>query len=1045
MYRSIILLFVSLVFVSSSNSLAEDVNFNRDIRPILSDKCYFCHGPDAENREADLRFDTSEGSKEAIASGEFLSRIMSDDPDSIMPPPSSKLSLTKDEKAKLKAWVKAGSKYEGHWAFQSLPKNIPVPTVKNKNWSKVALDKFVLAKLEAEKITPSKEADALRWLRRVRFDLTGLPPTPKEIENFQSKLKLDKEKVYKDEVDRILALPSYGEHMAVGWLDAARYADSYGYQSDKLNTQWPYRDWVISAFNNNLPYDKFLTWQLAGDLLENPTREQRLATAFNRIHRLNNEGGAVYEEWRLENVSDRVHTFGTAVLGLTLECCRCHDHKYDPISARDYYSLSAFFNSIDENGLYDRTAKVPSPTMLLPTDEQQTKLQQAKERLEIAIAAEKKAVLESKKNFEKIDTHNVSKAFPKPRLTIDFDTPFNNEKKKVYHTSTGDRGWTTQFDLIPVENNPVSRVGEKDSPRNAILLDGERGFTTHGVTPFDRWTPFSVVITFKETKRVKHRAYIAHHTRGTDTGPNGWDLTINDGFVDSRMYRVWPGNAIGVRTVEPIPSNQWHQLAATYDGNSTANSLKLYLNGEPLETEVLRDSMVKSANVKVDHGGEFVIGQRFRDRGFDGTLLDDVRLFEDDLNQTQLKSLATGEPIIWNHEMYVSMIDENCIAAKKKRLEAMKEFVMAEEVMNEIPIMEELSKPIPAHILARGEYDAPKNEKTLVQRETFKEILPRFPDGATKDRLGLAKWTNLSDHPLTSRVFVNRVWANFFGRGLVNTPENFGLQGELPTHPELLDWLARDFVEHKWDVKRLCRQIVLSATYRQDSTTTPELLKRDPENHLLARGPAYRLGAEQIRDMALASSGLLNPMMGGQPVSPYQAGGDLWKESNSMSPAYKQSVGKSLYRRSIYSVWKRTSPLPNMMAFDTSSREVCTVERSRTNTPLQALVLMNDVQFVEACKVLAEKILLKDKGSNENISAAFLALAGRLPDANESNELQKLLAEEEVYYSKNKDEAEKLIAQGEKKTNSKIETHKLAALTNVCQVILNLDASIWKR
>ena len=848
--------------------------------------------------------------------------------------------------------------------------------------------------------------------------------------------------------------PAFGEHMAVAWLDAARYADSYGYQSDKLNTQWPYRDWVVAAFNANLPYDDFLTWQLAGDLLPNPTRDQLVATAFNRIHRLNNEGGAVFEEWRIENVADRVHTFGTAILGLTMECSRCHDHKYDPISMRDYYSLSAFFNSIDESGVYDRTQKVPCPSLLLPTEEQQAALQSARRNLILAEANWQKQKANAKQKFaewKKPPRDEVS--VPDLRLALGFDRAFENSLKSIYHPSQSDRGWAPMVELVKVTDSPVAPLNNQDAAdktknsvqRLALKLDGERGITTHGIEPFDRWTPFTVVVSLRETKRVAERSLIAHHTRGTDCGYNGWDLTIVNGHLESRMYRVWPGNAIGVRTVERIPKDRWHQVSATYDGSSHAAGLKLYLNGRPLKTTILRDRVRKSANVKVDHGGEFVVGQRFRARGLDGGLIDDVRVFTRDLTGYELEFLATGRTGKSSLEYFTSAIDQECRSAWQELTVARKAFVMAEEAMNEIPIMQEMATPRPAHILARGQYDAPTDNSTLVKRDVLSGLSIPFPKEAPRDRLGLAKWVTDSRHPLTARVAVNRLWSNFFAEPLVRTPENFGSQGALPTHPHLLDWLARDFINSGWNVKRFCRNIVLSATYRQDSATPRKLLEKDPTNRLLARGPAYRLSAEQIRDVALAASGLLNGARGGPPVSPYQPGGDLWRESNGMSPAYQQSVGQSLYRRSLYSVWKRTVPLPNMMAFDATPREVCTVKRARTNTPLQALVLLNDVQFVEACRALAARSIRSTKGDASRVAFAFQAFTGRAPDETEQSTLIRLLGEERAWFAKHKDDAEKLVAHGESRSPTETDVVELAAMTTICQAVLSLDATVWKR
>lgn len=1052
-----ILLVIAVLFTASGLP-ADDIDFNRDIRPILSDKCYFCHGPDDENREAGLRFDIREEAIDVIEAGELVDRIGSDDPDVIMPPPRAKLPLTDQEKRLLEQWVEQGAPYARHWAFEILPSAVDVPITAESDWPRETLDRFVLAKMEQQGLMPSVEASPLRWLRRATLDLTGLPPSLEQIRTFERSLRIGEQQAYEEVVDGLLASTAFGEQMAVAWLDAARYADSYGYQSDKLNTQWPYRDWVVGAFNDNLPYDQFLTWQLAGDLLENPTREQLVATAFNRIHRLNNEGGAVFEEWRLENVADRVHTFGTAVLGLTMECCRCHDHKYDPIPMRDYYSLSAYFNSIDESGVYDRTEKVPCPSLLLPTAQQEAALQDAKKRMLESEDRYTSELVEARKRYQEwTPDSDAPLAIPDLRIALAFDQDFDNSIKDVYHPSESDRKWTQMPQLVAVENSPIERLErslatddrESDSSpmRRALQLDGERGVTTHGIEPFDRWLPMSVVVTFRETRRSPLRSLIAHHTRGTDCGYNGWDLTIEDGHLESRMARVWPGNAISVRTTQPIPVDNWHQVTATYDGLSRAAGLKIFLNGEELETEVVRDRLKKSCNVKVDHGGEFVVGQRFRARGLAGGLIDDVRVYDRELTAVELKTLAFGQQPLDeakpDFDYYASAIDQQVRAAMSRLTEARKAFVMAEEVMDEIPIMEETDPPRPAHMLARGEYDAPKNDETLVTRQTLSGLPIALPEDAPNNRLGLARWVTDRQHPLTARVAVNRFWANFFTSPLVRTPENFGSQGELPTHPELLDWLARDFVESGWDVKRLCKSIVLSATYRQDSSATPERLAVDPSNRWLSRGPAHRLGAEQIRDLALAAAGLLNPEVGGPPVSPYQPGEDLWKESNGMSPPYQQSVGTALYRRSLYSIWKRTAPLPNMMAFDTTTREVCTVERSRTNTPLQALVLLNDVQFVEASRVLAAELAVMSEG--EQIETAFLRLTGRVPDPRERQLLGDLLAEEEAYYSAHPVQAKKLLTRGDAQINQKIDAAKLAALSNVCQAILNLDATIWKR
>ncbi len=1046
----------AIVFGSSLNA-DETIDFNRNILPLLSDRCFLCHGPDSGSNDSGFRLDSAEAATKELPSGEGLAivpgdiassvivqRIDSTDESILMPPPDSNLSLSPDEKMLLRKWIEQGGEYKGHWAFEPLPRIVTVPEIADSQWASSSIDAFVEKRMSQVGLSPSPSAPAWQWLRRTSFDLTGLPPSPELVTQFGSN---PTEGEYEKMVDRLLESPHFGEKMAVGWLDSARYADSYGYQSDRLNYQWPYRDWVVNAFNENLPYDQFLQWQLAGDLMPNPTQEQLLATTFNRLHRTNNEGGAVFEEWRVENVADRVHTFGTAMLGVTMECCRCHDHKFDPITMRDYYSMFAFFSATDDNGMYDRADKVPSPSMLLPNEQQQMQLTdaalvvtQAEQQLNLIVNEAIARYRDGVTSQPMVDSPWLSGL----KLALDFDRPYDDSLSPIYFPAMDDQKVAEPLPLVDVPECEIARMQPSSNNRMALRLDGERGITTHGIEDFDRWTPFSLVLTFRETSRNADQVVLAQHTHGTDAGYNGWDLTLKDGLVQSRMYRVWPGNAIAIQTVQPLAIDQWHQIAATYDGSSSAKGLKLFLNGKPLETIVLRDDVLKSANVDVGFGGELTIGQRFRSRGFADGLIDDLRVFNRDLSRAELAYIATGKPQLESVESFVRANDAIVIDAAEKLAAARKAYVMLEESIDEIAIMRDSKDPIPAHILARGQYDAPKTTQTRVQPDTFESIKPAFPPKAPRNRLGLAQWLTQDDHPLTARVAVNRLWIQFFGTGLVKSADNFGRQGDLPTHPELLNWLARDLIDSGWDIKQLCKTIVLSKTYRQSSRSTPTLQEVDPFNKLLARGPSYRLSAEAIRDLSLAASGLLNEKAGGPPVSPYQAGGDLWRESNGMSPPYQQSLGTDLYRRSIYSVWKRTAPLPNMMAFDATPREVCIVGRSRTNTPLQALVLLNDVQFLEASRVIAQNVIDKQDTDVSRIHAAFLALTARKADDFELNQLQKLLTEERNFYSDNPSAAQKLIENGESQSKPDA-APELAAMTIVCQAILNLDATIWKR
>ncbi len=1049
----IIILFVCVGWLSAvraaSAATVPPVSYGRDIRPILSDKCFKCHGPDAETREAKLRLDTREGIvAKAVVPGqaeksELVKRVLSEDDEERMPPPDSKLTLTGEQKELLRRWVAEGATFTEHWSFEPLPEKIDVPHVSNKAWLRQPFDNFVLARLEAEKLQPTAPAAPLRLLRRATLDLTGLPPTADECRAFESVPPDRLDAAYAAAIDRLLASPAFGEHLATAWLDAARYADSYGYQSDQLNTQWPYRDWVVRAFNSNLPYDQFLTQQLAGDLLPNANRDQILATAFNRLHRMTNEGGTIAEEARVEGVADRVQTFGTAILGLTVECSRCHDHKYDPITMRDYYAISAFFNSIDENGMYDSAAKVPAPSLLLPNEQQEVQLAAARKKIAESEAALADVLKSGKQRFE------AWLPAAKPVTDADLAASYSFE-------SDGDK----------IANGVADKKGECSAANvrraagvrgKALRFDGDSGASFSDVFQVDRWDPFTLDFWLRDTVANEQPVVVLQRTYGTDVGYNGFDLMLRGGVLEARFYRVWPGNGIGVRSCKLIAKDKWQHVAVTYDGSSSAKGLKLFLDGQELATEVLRDHLYKKACAAIYGGGQLTLAQRFRDRGFKDGEIDELRIFDRAISPLEVRNLqnenalrdALAKPADHAAELeayYFSAIDEPAREATQALRQARHELVELEEPLQEVPVMHEMTEARPTYILARGVYDAPKTEANRVGRDTFAKFLMPFPQAVPRNRLGLAQWLTDPHHPLTARVFVNRVWANFFGRGLVNTPENLGQQGAQPSYPDVLNWLARDFVDHGWDIKRLCRVIAMSATYRQDSRGNSELRARDPENVLLARGPGNRLSGESLRDLALAASGLLDRRLGGPPVSPYQAGGDLWREANTMSPAYHQSTGKDLYRRSLYSVWKRTAPLPNMLAFDAPTREVCTVSRSRTNTPLQALVLLNDVQFVEAARALATSVAQQHTELKSRIDEAFLRLTGRHPDARELALLTDLYQEQlPLFTDAKQQDSGKFLSIGESKSETKLPSPQLAALTVVCQTILNLDATIVER
>jgi len=1015
------------------------VGFNHDIRPILSDTCFTCHGPDSAARKAGLRLDRRE---EAVAKGiivpgkpeqsRLITRVFAAQPALLMPPVASHKTLTAEQKSLLKRWIAQGAEYEPHWAFVAPAAKVPVPAVKNAAWPRNEIDRFVLARLEREGLKPSPEATRTDWLRRVTLDLTGIPPTLAEVDAFQA----DKSPgAYAAVVDRLLASPRYGERMAIPWLDVARYADSYGYQSDQLCPTWPYRDWVVKALNDNLPYDQFITWQIAGDLLPNATRDQRLATAFNRIHRMTNEGGSVPEEWRLEGVSDRVHTFGTAFLGLTFECARCHDHKFDPISQRDYYSLTAFFNSIDEYGMYDRADIVPSPSLLLPTPDQERELTAANAAAKQAEAALAKARTEREPAF---------RAWSEKRNGVDVLADlvgrFDFERfdgAAVPNLASGAKDQGVRVDAVELVPGHSGKAAQ---------FDGEDNVNFPALGRFTRHTPFTIAFWMYDPRQAAEPAVVYQACSGTDAGPHGYDLLLEKGTLTARMFRHWPGNAIAVRSQTKLAANTWTHVTVTYDGSSRASGLHIYVNGTTND-ETVRDHLYKGTGQHT-----LTFAQRFRDKGFKGGRIDDLFLFNRALTGLEVNRLAAEQSTVLSgagasdalRDFYFSALDPETRKAADALSAARARVVAAEDAQMEVAVMDEMPKPRPAYLLPRGAYDAPRTDENRVSRVTPSAILP-FPANLRKDRLGLAQWLTRPDHPLTARVAVNRTWAQFFGRGIVETVENFGLQGRLPSHPELLDWLARDFINSGWNTKALVKKIVLSSTYRQASATRPDLKERDPDNSLLARGPSYRLNAEAIRDTALAACGLLDERRGGPPVSPYQPG-DLWRESNSMSPAYRQSVGTDLYRRSLYSVWKRTAPMPNMLAFDAVSREVCVARRQSTSTPLQALVLLNDPQYVEAARVLATRMLKEGSPDPaQRVRFAFRQLATREPSANELKLLTGLYASQRDLFARSPDEAAKLLKLGETKPDPSLSPTELAAATVVVQTIMNLDATIWKR
>ncbi len=1014
--------FLTLAVILTGSTAEAEVRFNEQIRPILSDRCYFCHGPDQANRKADLRLDLRDEATAERDDGTFaikpgkpdesllIERVTHADPDERMPPRKSKLKLTSEEIALLKQWISEGAIYEEHWSFIPLEEKPDLPEGSN------PVDHFVGERLKKEGLDFSHEATRQKLIRRVTFDLTGLPPTLEEIDAF---LADDKLGGFERVVDRLLASDAYGERMANHWMDVARYSDTYGYQVDRDRFVWPWRDWVIRAFNDNLSYDQFIAWQIAGDLLPNATRDQIQATTFNRLHPQKVEGGSVPEEFRVEYVADRTHTAGTAFLGLTMECSRCHDHKYDPITQKDYYSLFAYFNTIDEAGLYSYfTNSVPTPTMMLGTDAQ---------RKQLADLAEAASATELK--LQEVAKSRQG-AFAKWR----------DRKPEL----EWDRGLIAHFDFEKLEGGKfanLAKPGAKSgfSSRNkhvdgrvgkAIQLTGDDAFGV-GVGNFPRERPFSVSL-WMHTPDEKDRAVIFHRSRAwTDAASRGYQLLIEKGKLSWSLIHFWPGNAIRVRTREVLPINQWKNVVTTYDGSSRADGLRIYVDGKLAEVEVIQDSLTK--NITGGGGNNIAIGERFRDRGFKNGMVDEFRVFDRELTAVECAREA-GIKSDDLKDYYLGLIDEEFAKARTELQAARKAH---NDLSNGIPVimvMRESARPRKAYVLNRGAYDA-RGEQVEASPPSF---LPQLPDSAPKNRLGLAQWLVGPENPLTSRVAVNQLWQLIFGAGLVRTPEDFGSQGALPTHPELLDWLAREFMDTGWDTKQLLRTLVMSRTYRQTSVASKALFDRDPENLLLARGPRYRLPAEMLRDNALAVSGLLVNRLGGASVKPYEV-------AVSFKPV-GHDKGEGLYRRSLYTYWKRTGPAPVMMALDASKRDVCSVKRERTATPLQALVMLNDPQFVEAARVFAARMCaVHEDDLDALLRMTFRTLTSRLPDDSEMKVLRRLYSEQLERFEAVPEEAKKLLGAGAAPEDQKLPKPKLAAVTALVNTLFNFDECVMKK
>jgi hypothetical protein len=1032
---------------------AGTVDFDRQIRPILSDNCFTCHGPDEKRRMAGLHFDTKDGAfgkPDVIVPGDsahskLYLKISNPNTAMRMPPTSSGRKLTQLQIDTIKKWIDSGAKWETHWSYTP-PKRPELPAVQDTKWAKNPIDRFVLAKLEKEGLHPAAETDKATLLRRVNFDLTGLPPTQAELKAF---LADRSPQAYEKVVDRLLASPHYGERMAMQWLDFARYADTHGYHIDSAREMWPWRDWVINSFNKNMPYDEFTVEQLAGDLLPHPSQSQVIATGFNRNHMINFEGGAIAAEYQNEYIVDRIEATSTTWLGITLGCARCHDHKYDPLRQKDFYSFGAFFNSVPEKGL-DGYKGNAVPFLQLPNEKQAT----MKAALVAAIKKKDEEIAAAQAVWEKdqlsMPVSNVSGG-----LAADY--PMNGSLDNKVDASKTAKVLT---------GKTVYSAGQIDK---ALDLTDEAHISFGNVGAFTSSKPFSIAM-WLNAGGPSGMTILQRYAKSPKEGP-GYEVGLdycNKGNCNIvvTMRDNGPDSGLQVKSEEGIQfaanpdqgevNHHWDNVIVSYDGSGRAKGVQIYINGRSVKTSVNMDKLAAASFEQ----GELEIGNKDWGTPYKGHL-SGLRLYDRRLYAGEANQLGLLQPV---RAMLEVPLD--------KRTDGQKEYLRsyflkdagnpAEQQLDvdntqltrglaqlnkEIPstmVMGEMDKPRDTFVLGRGDY---QNKGEKVDPNT-PAILPPLPKDAPRNRLTLARWIVDPGNPLTARVAVNHFWQMYFGLGIVKTSEDFGSQGDPPSNQELLDWLATQFLASHWDVKAMQRLIVTSATYRQASKVTPELLEKDPENRLLAHGPRFRLPAEMVHDSALSIGGILNDKIGGKSVEPYQPKG-LWEEmafgGDFSAQTYTQSHGSDLYRRSMYTFWKRSVPFPSLTTFDAPDREKCTARRSTTNTPLQALVLMNDPTYVEASRMFAERNLREaPAGTEQRIRYAFHLATDREPTSKETEILLGLYKKEMVHYDSDRKAAEKLLSVGEMKRNPKLDPSELAAWTMVASTILNMDETITK-
>ncbi len=1019
------------------------VNFNRDVRPILSGHCFPCHGPDAQSRRAGLRLDIREASllpakSEAVpivpgdpAGSELIERITAANENERMPPPKFQKKLSAAQIDTLRKWIAEGAKYQKHWAFEPLvDQSLKSPADGESAGNPI--DAFVTASLKKQGLQLSPQATPETLLRRVTLDLTGLPPTLDEMEAFQAECQpatADLNACYERVVDRLLQSKHFGEHLAVGWLDAARYADTNGYFEDKPRLMWLWRDWVINAFNTNMPFDQFTIEQLAGDLLPDATVSQRIATGFNRNHMANNETGIIDEEFRTEYVVDRVDTTMTTWMGLTAGCAQCHDHKFDPVSQREFYQLYAFFNNVPETGLITRDN--PPPLIEVPSPQQQQRLSE--------LSAASSAAAKAFASLQTTLAAQITAWEEKAAATL----PSPPDKSVVLH-----EGFNGQLGDRALSQG-TSLMFETGIHKQAAKFDATQHVETE-LSGFNPDAPWTIGMWLNASASLSCPLSQIEPTGNR----RGVEVICQKGRLQINLVHRWGVSAIEVSTVAAVSNNAWQHVVVAYDGSRKVSGLQVFVDGALTEFETRRDTLDGS----LKNAEPLRIGRRDSGLGYYG-LIDEVRIVQQCLDKQTVNDWIWGERIrgivgvaaakrsAQQADVLLDyFVDRFADASIREARQRVKTSFQAEaELRAAIPtalVMQELDKPRATHVLERGLYTNPGEVVT----PDVPAAIARWPEGAPRNRLGFARWLVSADNPLTARVAVNRLWQHCFGEGLVRTANDFGSQGEPPTHPELLDWLAAIFRDSDWNVKALLKRIVMSRTYRQRSQfpmkDSPIV---DPENRLLARGPSFRLSAEMLRDQALTVSGLLVQRIGGPSVKPYQPTG-LWEAvSYNSEDSYVPDPGDGRWRRSLYTYVKRQAPPPALLTFDGPTREKCTVRRARTNTPLQALVLLNDQTYVAASRKLAVQTLKQAGNSESRLRQLWRRILGRTPKADEVTIMSGLLQRQLERFAEAPESARQLVSGAAAGEEAELGLRELAAWTVVAQTMLNLDEVITKR